>query len=176
MAKKVVQSDSKGKAPVKKKRHGCRNCLITMLVIFVFVGVGVYFTGNYFTQRYLDMSLANCFGVLYDLRSANSKKIVTNSYGDKDYDSFNTELKKQLFLNDQADFGVETLLAALTAKEEGGSEAEVVNVSARNDYLSQSGRVGRKSEYKRLVRRIVRTVRARKSRPCSPARLRPYPS
>ncbi|MCI8413640.1 MAG: hypothetical protein HFE47_06070 [Clostridia bacterium] len=138
MAKKVVQSDSKGKAPVKKKRHGCRNCLITMLVIFVVVGVGVYFTGNYFTQRYLDMSLANCFGVLYDLRSANSKKIVTNSYGDKDYDSFNTELKKQLFLNDQADFGVETLLAALTAKEEGGSEAEGVNVSARNDYLSQS--------------------------------------
>ena len=58
MAKKVVQPDGKQK-PVKKKRHGCRNCLIVMLVFFVLLGVGGYFTGDYFTKKYINMSLAD---------------------------------------------------------------------------------------------------------------------
>ena len=59
MAKKVVQTDNivasgkgttktqNGKAPVKKKKHGCRNCFITILVFILVIGVAGYFTATF---------------------------------------------------------------------------------------------------------------------------------
>lgn len=132
MAKKVVQSESKQK-PVKKKKHGCRNCLLTLLVFVVVLCAGAYFTGNYFTKKYLDMSLWDCFGVIHDVTHSNGKKIVSNKYADSDYNKFGKELKNVLFLKDDADFGAETLVSALTG-DKGGKEAEPLN----GDYLSRS--------------------------------------
>ncbi len=125
MAKKIVQTDNivaggkgtqkaqNGKAPVKKKKHGCRNCLIATLVFILVIGVAGYFTADFFTRKYIDMSLSSCFGVLHDLRSVKPKKIVTNGYGESDYKQFNTELKHQLFLKSDVDFSSDKLISSI---------------------------------------------------------------
>lgn len=137
MAKKVVQPDGKGK-PVKKKKHGCRNCLLSLLVFIVILGVAGYFTGDFFTKKYLNMSLWNCFGVIHDLRSANGKKIVKNRYADSDYAKFDSELKQQMFLKDDVDFGVDKLITALTDSMQ---EDETGTVNASGDYLTRAAAV-----------------------------------
>ncbi len=133
MAKRVVQNEADKKKPVKKKRHGCRNCLISLLVFVVVICAGAYIAGDYFSKKFFNMSLWNVFGVMHDLRSANSKKIVTNGYSEGDYNSFDTQLKNQLFLNSDVDFGADDLIAALL--EGNGGESEGDTLSVRGDCL-----------------------------------------
>lgn len=140
MAKRVVQDEKQGKngKPIRKKRHGCRNCFITFAVILVVLTAGVYGVGTFFTHKYLDMSLWDCFGVLHDVTSANGKKIVTNAHGDGDYKAFDTALKDGLFLKSDVDFGVDKLLTLLVSEETN----EPANRAANGEsYLLQSARV-----------------------------------
>ncbi len=137
MAKRIVESNvkssdnknNKGK-PIKKKRHGCRNCLISLLVFIVVLGAGAYFAGDYFAKKYLDMGLADCFGVLGDLRSASADKIVTNGYSDSDYAQFDISLKNQLFLKSDVDFGVDDLISSII-NDDGESADPIDNYLAR---------------------------------------------
>lgn len=137
MARRVVQTENKKGKPIKKKRHGCRNCLIALLVFVIVIGAGVYFTGDYFTKKYLNTPLASCFGVLGDLRSAKQKKIVTNTYSDKDLTALNKAFKQQLFLKDDVDFGIEKLITALTDNTQDGQGTQDEEKNAeQSDYLT----------------------------------------
>ncbi len=116
--KKVVVSDGKK----KKTRHGCCTCLLTVFIVFIVilgagVGVGWYF-GDKYTKQYLDMSLKDCFGVVRDLTHAKEKKIVEKSYAGTSETDFETQLKKQLFLNENADLNKDTLLEQVIGKKE----------------------------------------------------------
>ena len=156
MAKKVVQTDNivasgkgttktqNGKAPVKKKKHGCRNCFITILVFILVIGVAGYFTADFFTRKYIDMSLSSCFGVLRDLRSVKPSKIVTNGYGDNDYKRFNTELKQQLFLKSDVDFGSDKLIASIidNIQEDGEEGGETENSDSESLLARSAGALG----------------------------------
>ncbi|MDE7395986.1 MAG: hypothetical protein K2M95_07725 [Clostridiales bacterium] len=126
---------AKDDAPLKKKRHGCRNCLITTLILIVIFNVGVYFTGNYFTKKYFSVSLMDCFKVMYDLTHSNKKKIVTNGYSDADYVAFEKELKKELFIKEDARFSLSELMNELFASEEGESGEKYVLQPAQGDGL-----------------------------------------
>ena len=134
-AKQAVKSKDGKKATKKKKHHGCRNCLIAWLVInLVFCGI-VYFVGNYFTTNYIDMKLWECFAVVGDLRSSNGNKIVTNKYSRSDLNAFDLQIKRQLFLKDDVDFGVEKVMGIVTSMLGGGGEGE----GSQETYPSSSG-------------------------------------
>lgn len=110
------------KVKPKKKKHGCRNCFIAFIVIIVVINAGILITGDIFARKYISMSIWDCFGVIGDLRSVNSKKIVTNKYSDNDYNKFNTEFKRQLFLKSDVDFGIDKLLTALVDNTDNSDE------------------------------------------------------
>lgn len=117
MGEKRVVLDEKNRKtkPVKKKKKKscCCSCLLTfaivaVVVLAVGVGAGWYF-GNEYTKNNLDMSLSECFSVVANLYAPDEKKIVTNGYEEADLNAFYADLKKSLFLNDEADIDVDTI-------------------------------------------------------------------
>lgn len=109
-----VNNNKKNTVPIKKKKHGCRNCFFTMLVFVVIIGVSGYFVGDYYAKQYLGVGAGDIFGILWDVRYTGSKdKIVTNSYSDEDLRKFNNEIKKQLFLKDSVDLDSSELIESV---------------------------------------------------------------
>lgn len=135
--KKVVVSNNK-----KKKRNGCCTCLLVAFIVFVAVlgagvGVGWYF-GDKYTKQYLDMSLKDCFAVVRDLTRAKEKNIVEKSYAGTSETEFETQLKKQLFLNESADLNKDTLMEQIVGNKESEQIAEGKNESERNSLLGRA--------------------------------------
>ncbi len=126
MAKrKIVVNEGK-----KKKRNGCCTCVLVVFIVFLVVlgagvGVGWYF-GDKYTKQYLDLSLKECFSVVRDLSRAREKNIVEKSYSGTSETAFEDQLKKQLFLNENADLNKDELIKQLLGKDNGGTQSELL--------------------------------------------------
>ena len=139
MAKKRVVVNNGKK---KKKRHGCCTCVLVVFIVFIVilgagVGVGWYF-GDKYTKQYLDMSLKDCFGVVRDLTHAKEKKIVTKGYAGTSETEFEEQLKKQLFLNENADLNKDTLMEQIVGKGE-SKQSEILNAALRENGVYSDG-------------------------------------
>ncbi|MBQ4049246.1 MAG: hypothetical protein IJD07_01150, partial [Clostridia bacterium] len=110
----VDASESSGKKSKRKKKGCCyKTCcaaVITSLVLVVLVSAaGCYFGNKLLTENY-DVTLAQVFGILGDVKNTNEKKIVKNKFSAKDFDSAEDSLKSAIFLKEDADFSLETLV------------------------------------------------------------------
>lgn len=107
MGKKVVVRKD---GTVKKKRSCCCSCFLVVFVVSLVLLVGGTVVGciflDKFTKNKFDMSLKECFGVVTSLYGAKEKDIVDNAYSATDMDGFESEFKKQLFLQESAELDV----------------------------------------------------------------------
>ena len=107
------KNDKSGKHGKKKKKSCCCSCLITFavtLAVILIAGAGAgWYLGDRFTRANFDMSLSECFSVIGGLYSPKESKIVTNGYTESDLEAFYGDLKKAVFLNENADISVDTI-------------------------------------------------------------------
>ena len=88
----------------KKSRSCCANCLITLVVLFIFsLGLlygGGMFAWNQYAKPMFGISFNDALGLVGSTYIAKEKDIVTNPYKDEDVDGFYNELSEALFLDD----------------------------------------------------------------------------
>jgi len=110
----------------RRKKRGCLGhfirFLIAMTVIFAFF-VGVFLIGgNIATRRFLDMSIFDTLGVIRDLGRARDRRIVTHGHSDEDQLGFESALRRQLFLTDDAPLNLDELMGVVV-RTIGGHES-----------------------------------------------------
>ncbi len=117
-----MSKDTKNAEKPVKKNHGCRNCFLAALILFVIFGVGAYITGDYFTKKYVDLRLHECIKVSWDVTHASKKKIVTNAHSSEDFDSFEREMKAGLFIKDEVNFSLTDMVDSIFETDEQNNE------------------------------------------------------
>ena len=116
-----------GDKPKKKKKslfaRCCISALIAALIIFLLIAggcaVGLVYADKYLKQNY-DIGVADGWHILTGVLDANEKKIVTDPAGQSDETEMYSQLKKALFLNQDAD--LEGVLDTFVADAAGGAE------------------------------------------------------
>ena len=144
MAKKIVasaeSSDIRDVRRPKKGRHKCCTCCLVFLIVILIIfagafGVGWYF-GDMYTQEYLDMSLADTLGVVFDLYWTDDSDVVVNPYSDKDLAAFYVEVKRNVLLKDDADIDFDGALTKALEDylgADGGAEQGSLNAARSSD-------------------------------------------
>lgn len=106
-----------------KKRHGCRNCFLSVLVICLILDVaiigGAFFAWNRFAQPMTGLTLPQAGKLLFGLWGAKEEEVVTNPYDPEgDLDAFYAAFKENMFIDQSVQIDLIDLAQGLLKKEE----------------------------------------------------------
>lgn len=113
--------------PPKKKRSCCCTCMLTVFIVALVLIVGGTAVGCIFLDKYtkknFDMGLGECLGVLNGLYWASDKNMVDYGYTEADAAAFDTEIKHQLFLKEDADLDLTAAVKLFMESADAGNTA-----------------------------------------------------
>ncbi len=138
MAKKIAVPEQGSEGTIQEKTFGrkrskcCTCCLILLVVNLVILAVGVgigWYFGDKFTRQEFGMSLGDTLGVVSDMYWTDDGDVVKRPYKASDLDGFYSEIKRNVFLEDDAELDFDGALA-LALEKYLSSSSDPVNAAA----------------------------------------------
>lgn len=111
-------------------------CVLVFLAGIFGLGFGAYKTAEYLWNKNIGeesgVAFNELFGILNGVTKADENKIVTNKYTDDDLDGFYDNLKNKLYLSDDYDIDISSLIGGLLGNTQNGdTEGSQVSVTTQ---------------------------------------------
>ena len=137
----VVDDKNPKKGRKKKKKSCCCRACCTMVIISLVLivagsAVGCYF-GNQLLVENFGVKITEVFSVLGGVKNSSDRKIVKNKFSAKDYEAAEDSLKSAIFLKEDAEFSLDTLMELAIDSAIGTSDSGAKFASAQSEGENQ---------------------------------------